>query len=895
VRCVELFCFIFDRQIGDKISLIAVFLAIFNYIYLDQLEEWVMVGGHFGMMCSGSWGDAKTIQERNMQLHSIRCFAVAGMAGLLGVLGLTVTEARGQMASNTARNMRPLVWVKDSSSASNATAVGIFDTGNPDLYVAPETNSLWKIAPTAATAGNDPSDNDNIVGADTNFTVGGFLGGGVNGPEVGAPPTHTFTSVSSLGNTSQASATDIAPSLTYFNGLFSMVNIGGAFYNSNGGGASPLVAEVDPTNATWVPFPFNNIAAGATNGGTPAGALKAPRSIIDQATPNISFYNPGSASAVAQIPTIQNNNDPGFMIAIPLTPTNPNTNVKANSFTNAVGMNNSTLGMDANYTTPATNVPLGLAANTTYTIDTGAPTTGFKPALGVNLLGADILNGFGQYFDFNNKELLLFGPTLPQDQSLVGPGILFTVDQSTTGLAGTGVNQLATNGSIPVNNAATSAAAGKAIQGDGVAGQQASGIYRTQLTHSNAAYISGVSALKLAPSDQINGLSMGSDTPGIPTGGIASAVLATSQTQAAPADVSASALSGPGSVNCALLFSVDQNSTGLNASGVAGQTALGKQSANMYLSVTGNYLKNQIGTNSLKYSGDLLGLGPNSGPSSSAAGRGHVDHLGDFVVNSQNGYYSSPFAPGPVDPATVQRNTDPTITALTGSGPANQAFNPGAGVTLATSAGSPTNAGRGDQYGSTFDTYFTLNNGSASLTSTGDSGADILVNNQAGTGQGFHIFAFASQMGLKFHDGIDALALSRPQLGEINLLARGKPNPSTNIIMGSFDEDPFGDFEGVDAFHDGVSDYALFSLAPGSPDLGIYDPVIGRKLSAADVFVSDFDNTFALYATAESLGLNPTDNITGLKPVPLSAVPEPMTLGLLGFCAIAMLGRRRRG
>jgi hypothetical protein len=82
----------------------------------------------------------------------------------------------------------------------------------------------------------------------------------------------------------------------------------------------------------------------------------------------------------------------------------------------------------------------------------------------------------------------------------------------------------------------------------------------------------------------------------------------------------------------------------------------------------------------------------------------------------------------------------------------------------------------------------------------------------------------------------------------------------------------------------------LFSLAPGSPSLGIFDNFLGRFLSPADVFITDFDGTFAMYATAESLGLNPaTDNIDGLDSAP---VPEPV--GGLVLAALAVMGMRRR-
>ena len=123
------------------------------------------------------------------------------------------------------------------------------------------------------------------------------------------------------------------------------------------------------------------------------------------------------------------------------------------------------------YNAPAGN-PLGIPAGN-YLVDTGAPFTaapGSALAGGAGspgLLGTNILNQYGQYYDFTNNTLMLFAPTAASNQNIVGPGILFTVGRSTTGLANTGVNQLATNGSLPVNNSNNT---GAAIAGDGIAG-----------------------------------------------------------------------------------------------------------------------------------------------------------------------------------------------------------------------------------------------------------------------------------------------------------------------------------------------------------------------------------------------------------------------------------------
>ena len=53
-------------------------------------------------------------------------------------------------------------------------------------------------------------------------------------------------------------------------------------------------------------------------------------------------------------------------------------------------------------------------------------------------------------------------------------------------------------------------------------------------------------------------------------------------------------------------------------------------------------------------------------------------------------------------------------------------------------------------------------------------------------------------------------------------------------------------------------DYALFSLAPGSPSLG------GGLFSPADIFVTIFAGTNTLFLPAAAIGMLPTDNVDAL-------------------------------
>jgi hypothetical protein len=167
--------------------------------------------------------------------------------------------------------------------------------------------------------------------------------------------------------------------------------------------------------------------------------------------------------------------------------------------------------------------------------------------------------------------------------------------------------------------------------------------------------------------------------------------------------------------------------------------------------------------------------------------------------------------------------------------------------------------------------YFTLDSVSPSLGAL--TGADVLLA-PPGAG-GFALFAGAGMLGLTGGDEVDALAVY--DLGVLG----GQAQPGI--------------------------DFALFSLAPGSVFLDGPDMIPGTldDLSAADIFVTSFAGTNALYLPALAIGLLPTDNLdaldveTGFGGMPQvfeDEAPEPATMGLLGLglAAMAVLKRRRR-
>lgn len=151
------------------------------------------------------------------------------------------------------------------------------------------------------------------------------------------------------------------------------------------------------------------------------------------------------------------------------------------------------------------------------------------------------------------------------------------------------------------------------------------------------------------------------------------------------------------------------------------------------------------------------------------------------------------------------------------------------------------------------DVYFSLGANSPSLGV--NSAADILQSPAGGVS--FGVFATAGQMGLLPEDDLDALALL--------------------------------DLDGV--VTPGL-DLALFSLAPGSPTLLGPDGVFGTAddLSAADLFLTTFNNFSCVRHVAGSLGLLAEDNVDALD----VQIPEPASMCLFSVGGVLLALCRRR-
>jgi len=301
-------------------------------------------------------------------------------------------------------------------------------------------------------------------------------------------------------------------------------------------------------------------------------------------------------------------------------------------------------------------------------------------------------------------------------------------------------------------------------------------------------------------------------------------------------------------------FSVDRSSTGLAGTGVAAQTALNQQPADVFVS-----------TAQFAAPGGFTGLAPLSG---------YVGALPTANVGGGN--------------ALVLDESALTLTAGLGVGnliPSNVMAPPIGVATHDNVDGFEWRAldtGTAPQITDRWF-YFSVNPDEvAALANQGVfvTPAEIFdVPPHAAAGANFAPFARAWQLGLQSQDDVDALVMwDRDVLGGT---AHGGPGAQAAI------------------------DYALFSLGPGSASLGQPAFAGGPLLSEADVFFTDFSGSFALYALGSDLGLDNTgvtnpllDNIDALEvDEQFNPIPEPSTLLIWSLLAVLGIGvgwRRRK-
>lgn len=492
------------------------------------------------------------------------------------------------------------------------------------------------------------------------------------------------------------------------------------------------------------------------------------------------------------------------------------------------------------------NIP-ALGINTGATpilLDTGAVTTVSTGPVGNRIVGTSTLNRFGQYWDLSpngsgataNRGLLtLIAPSAPEVLSALGPGMLFSVDRDSVGQTRTAVNHEKTAGTIPQLTAGD-AMGNTTLAGDGIANQAAGTVFRTHLTGSNATYIdeAALGVGRGANGLAINAKSLGKD-------------LVQKKND--------------------IYFSVDRNSSPFFFTDVGTQSILDQQAADVFKASERQLTNDRPDillenlTNELFINQEVMGLGPFIGPDARNNTPESQDNLIALDLETSR---ALPGAPAPGASGSLS-NLDSPITA------ANQA-----------SVGGRSRVGP-ERLTGNFDLYFSLE---------GDS--DIFQSNTS------QVFARGVEdIGLVAGDDIDALALFRPSVdagvvgGDLLSGLDLSPDLVRNDLFGDqqlvYDPNPERDFKGIDWFNGGEpTDLALFSLSPDSLTLqGIFD----HELSPSDLFITDFDGTFSLYATSESLGLFFDDNLDALDVM----IPEPAAIALILAAMALAAAKWRRG
>jgi hypothetical protein len=686
------------------------------------------------------------------------------------------------------------VGIFDSGDPENTLSEETTTLINPG-FLAADPNPATPPPPIALTnmgrvGGLPASATQFAVTVATNVNGSGFLGATLTGPELtvrAKQPAHIFTTVTNMTQADPLNRGNYQNPVEYYNSQGSENHLGDAFVSAAPGGGTRLAAEVDPTNAMVLPFAYDNAPTDITQAN--GNALLGASNPLDMQTSSVSFL----AANDPRTPTFPLSNNPGNTFRVALTPTNFNGGAAVAAFNSANTDTGYTDSTDGASIAPLPfingilqNIPGGGAAVAgNYLVDTGAPSTGVPhtvytqlagynaatpnasltlPSLqipmigggtltfnnvsvtdnGTNgILGTNILNMFGQFFNYQTNEL---------DLEAVKSNVLFAVNNgSALGLSHTGVNQAARFGA---------------------AGTAGSEVFRSSQSGSNALFVNNT-AVDLQAGDQIDGLSAGNSIIGNPIA----------------FSVSSTTTGKPGTA-VATQAGLNQQAGDIFVSNGANPSRSGSNPG--------------FGTNSLYINPELLGLGvggnavtrTDEGPAGNVAGV--QDQIGGFVLNAPrtiNPVQSTGATAGSIT-STAQMSTDttrlfytlaPSSPSLTGGLNSSDIFVSNGANSLSLFANGQTTMGLlpGDVISAialndqgnpnALDpgqdlALFTLAFNSPTLVSSENTinTADVFETNFNGT---FSLYASSDSLGLNFGDQIDGLDTVVPEPGTAALLA----------------------------------------------------------------------------------------------------------------------------
>ncbi len=855
-------------------------------------------------------------------MGNARLWAVLSLAAAVVVV-TTAVEAAVVPGTNIEASVRPIVWTRYSGApvpGGNNTVVAIWDTGDPWETMSRETAMYLGLPATTPLVPGGSGGNFRNVGtiAQQNTQSSGWFGARFDGPERTTPappggwqdvdirmgdPAHVFTSAT-VAPSNPVTSNGLYTWYGDYNNRFSETHTGMPFVTSSNA-ANNMTAYVDPINATPLPFAYDNTTGGNGRGLSGAG------NPTDSRASSISFYNAGSS----RIPTPAKNTNAGFAHFVTIQPQQFSSTLVPS---NAQATINAALpaGVDRRITIEISPAD---AANGTVVVPfiNSFPEVYYRVS---NPAGTNAYAQISRLFEVRNETIRAGGEIDPRgfvrDDGMVQVQVVSKAGPATTvhltqnirlpssaprpygtinipGLVNTGANNILIDTGAPTTSASIigTDTLNRFGQFWDFAPQNAGGGNNngrlTLYAPSKADVISAVAkgmligvdgnttgAAATAVRHEATIGSIPQLQPGIAAtlsdgvdGNQSKAVFRTHLTasNATYIDEKAMKLDGAGkpniismstgkdTVNTDLYFSINPQSQGVVGTDAGTQATRKQVGSDIFkASYQGRNPARVNGNNKLFINQETMGLGSFVGPGATA------DSLSGDNLSSLDMWTDAAL------PATSFSNLDSPILSHNDDG-----------------TGARPRVG-GDRLGDggNFDTYFTTDVPGPTAIYKSEFSVD---------GE----WADYIQMGLIEGDIIDALALYRPSVSQgvrgHDFIDAGDLFLSPNLIDDDFRFDPNSGatFEGIDWNFGFDTDLAMFSLGLRSPTLAQYN------LSPADLFISDFDGTFALAVSAESLGLQFFDDLDALDNLLTQSVPIPEPAsGLIVISLTGLLMRR---